>query len=185
MARRVRGPSVAGRDAAVDPVAFRRWMGQWATGVTVVTAADGDHDFGMTVNAFLSVTLRPPTVLVSLGEDAEATPIVERTQAFAVNLLSATQRALSERFAQTAGGDEKFRGIPIHRSPRGLPLLDGTLGALECEVTDTTPVADHHLILGQVVAVHAGPEEVPLVFFHSGYAERDDDRALRLPGPRR
>ncbi|HXQ79552.1 MAG TPA: flavin reductase family protein, partial [Thermoplasmata archaeon] len=83
----------------VDGSEFRNVMARWATGVSVVTARDGPLDAGLTVNAFLSVSLAPPSVLVSLTEDSDTTPVIERTGLFAVNFLAADQRALSERFA--------------------------------------------------------------------------------------
>ncbi len=76
--------------APVDGAEFRNLMARWATGVSVVTARDGALDAGLTVNALLSVSLAPPSVLVSLTEDADTTPVIERTGLFAVNLLRPT-----------------------------------------------------------------------------------------------
>ena len=87
-------------------------MSRWATGVSVVTARDGSADAGLTVNAFLSVSLHPPTVLVSLTQDADTTPVIERTGPFAVNFLAADQRALSERFARRRPSVGEVHGRP-------------------------------------------------------------------------
>jgi flavin reductase (DIM6/NTAB) family NADH-FMN oxidoreductase RutF len=168
----------------VDSGTFRRWMARWATGVSVVTAREGEMDAGLTVNALLSVTLSPPSVLVSLTRDADTTPLIERSGRFTVNLLAADQRALSERFARTSPPKEKFRDVPIHRSPAGLALLDGTLGAAECRVVSKTPAFDHLLIVGEVVYQEFGREDLPLVFFRSDYAEAGGDGTLRLPPAR-
>ncbi|MGD0249832.1 MAG: flavin reductase family protein [Thermoplasmata archaeon] len=170
--------------APVDSTTFRRWMGRWATGVSVVTAREGDADAGLTVNALLSVSLAPPSLLISLTRDADTTPVIERSGRFAVNFLAAGQRSLSDRFARTDPATEKFRVLPVHRSPSGLALLEGTLGAVECRVVSKTPAFDHLLILGEVVHQELGREALPLIFFRSGYAEAEGTDTLRLPPSR-
>jgi 3-hydroxy-9,10-secoandrosta-1,3,5(10)-triene-9,17-dione monooxygenase reductase component len=169
----------------VDPAAFRQWMGRWATGVSVVTAREADRDFGLTVNAFLSVSLDPPTVLVSLGEEAYTTPVVLRTGRFAVNVLRADQERLSRHFAQVGGGDSKFSAVALHRRAEGLALLDGTLGAITCSVSAEHPAGDHRLVLGVVRALESGPEGLPLLFYRGHYGESDGSGGLRLPSPGR
>jgi len=166
--------------APVDPATFRTLMSRWSTGVSVVTARDAAVDAGLTVNAFLSVSLAPPSVLVSLTQDADTTPIIERTRAFAVNFLAADQRSLSERFARQVPSAEKFVGLPVHRGPRGLALLDGTLGALECRVTSRVPAYDHLLFVGEVVSEELGRDAPPLLFFRSTYAEAEAPDRLHL-----
>ncbi|MGP8072832.1 MAG: flavin reductase family protein [Thermoplasmata archaeon] len=164
---------------------FRALMSRWATGVAVVTAHDETTDAGMTVNGLISVSLNPPSLLVSLMREADTTSVVERSGAFAVSFLAADQRAWSERFAKAIPAGEKFAGIPLHRGRTGAPLLDGTLGWLECRVVSTTLAFDHALFLGEVVGLELGPDRTPLVFQHSGYAEPDPAGALHLPPPRR
>jgi flavin reductase (DIM6/NTAB) family NADH-FMN oxidoreductase RutF len=165
----------------MDGDELRRFMAHWATGVTVVTVGDGPRDFGLTVNAFLSVSLHPPTVLVSLTQDADSTPVLERVGAFAVNLLAFDQRSLSERFAAAVPPEEKFRGLPLRRGVTGAPLLHGTLGALEARVERPFDVADHRLFLGKVVALHSGRDVEPLLFFRSRYSESAGAGSLTLP----
>jgi len=169
---------------AVDPTQFRRLMGRWPTGVSVVTTRDGERDFGLTVNAFLSVSLAPPTVLVSLGHEADSTPVVRRTGRFAVNVLSHEQRALSERFARTVPPEEKFRGLPVHRGRSGLPLLDGAVATLEATVTKAVEAGDHTLVLGAVDRLDVGPEVPPLLFLRGQYGEMAGPDLVRLPRPR-
>jgi 4-hydroxyphenylacetate 3-hydroxylase, reductase component len=159
-------------------------MGRWATGVSVLTAHHAGADAGLTVNALLSVSLGPPSLLVSLSSDADTLSVVERSGHFGVSFLSAEQRSLSERFAQTLPATEKFAGLAIHRGPHGSALLDGTLAALECRVVSRTPTYDHVLVVGEVVHEEMGPESPPLLFFRSGYATADGADTLRL-APRR
>ncbi|MGP8078343.1 MAG: flavin reductase family protein [Thermoplasmata archaeon] len=167
-----------------DRTVFRAIMARWATGVSVVTARDGDTDAGLTVNAFLSVSLYPPTVLVSLQDDVDTLPVLERSRAFAVNVLAADQQAVSERFARSVALKEKFRDLAFHRGTTGVPLIDGTLGAIECRVLTITPVFDHRLVLGEVVELEGGRDAPPLLFFRSGYAVAEPDDRLRLAPPR-
>jgi 3-hydroxy-9,10-secoandrosta-1,3,5(10)-triene-9,17-dione monooxygenase reductase component len=171
--------------APPDPIAegraFRDLMGRWATGVAVVTARDDSGDAGLTVNALLSVSLTPPSLLISLTEDADTTPVVHRSGHFAVNFLAADQQSLSERFAQTLPPAEKFRDLPLHRDRTGAALLDGTLGAVECRVAAWMPRYDHVLILGEVVHQELGKEGIPLLFYRSGYSQADGPDQLRLP----
>ncbi len=171
--------------APVDGGAFRAFMAGWATGVSVVTARAGGRDAGLTVNAFLSVSLDPPSVLVSLTRDVDTLPVIESSRAFAVSFLAADQRALSERFARAVPAAEKFRGLPVHRGPSGIALPDGTLGAAECRVVSIAPLYDHVLVAAEVVRLEAGRDAPPLLFFRSAYGEPDPDGRLRLPPPGR
>ena len=166
--------------AGTDPERFRALMARWATGVSVVTAHAGSEDAGLTVNALLSVSLRPPALLVSVSLDADTLPVVEQSGYFGVSFLAASQRPLSERFARTLPSAEKFREVGTHRGPHGSPLLDGALGAAECRLAARTPAFDHVLLLGEVVHVEAGVEALPLVYFQSGYAAAEGPDRLRL-----
>lgn len=167
----------------LDGPAFRRLMGRWATGVSVVTAREQDVDVGMTVNALLSVSLAPPSLLISLTREADTTPRIERSGRFAVNVLASDQRALSVRFAQEIPPAEKFRGLAFHRGPSGLALLDGAISALECRVVSKTPAYDHLLILGEVLHHELGRDASPLLFFRSDYATAEGPATVRLPPP--
>ena len=165
----------------VDAEVFRRTISRWATGVAVVTASEGPRDAGLTVNAMLSVSLAPPLLLVSLTHDADTTPVLERTRMFGVSLLNASQRALSERFARAVTSEEKFAGVAVHRGSTGVPLLDGALATFECELEQRVEVADHHLLVGRVVAAEAGRDGTPLLFYRSRYADATGTDGLKLP----
>lgn len=163
---------------------FRRLMARWATGVSVVTARHDGHDDGLTVNSFLSVSLAPPRVLVSIMIDADAWMTIRQSRAFAVSVLSAHQRAISERFSKRVPSGEKFAGIALHRALTESALLDGALAVFECRVAREIDAGDHMLFLGDVVAVEEGVDAPPLVFYRSTYAEAEPDDRLRLPrGP--
>ena len=164
----------------VDTAAFRTLMGRWSTGVSVVTAREGSTDAGLTVNAFLSVSLSPPSVLVSITRDADTAPVIDRSGLFAVNFLAADQRSVSERFARSVASAEKFVDLPVHRALTGVALIDGTLGAVECRVASRTVVYDHVLFVGEVVHLELGRDAPPLLFFRSAYAEAEGADRLHL-----
>jgi flavin reductase (DIM6/NTAB) family NADH-FMN oxidoreductase RutF len=166
---------------AVDPNRFRSLMGRWATGVSVVTARADSRDRGLTVNAFLSVSLEPPRVLVSITTDADAWPSIHQSGTFALSVLAAEQKAISQRFASRVTPEEKFAGVDFHRGATGAALLDGTLARFECRVVQEIPAGDHMLVLGDVVALEEGVDASPLLFFRSGYADAEPDDLLRLP----
>jgi len=174
----------AGSTAPVDPAGFRRAMGRWPTGVSIVTTRADGVDSGLTVNAFLSVALDPPLVLVSLAHEADSTPRVQRSGRFVVHVLGARHRPLSERFARAAPPEEKFEGLAIARGLGELPILEGTLAVLECAVREAHDVADHRLFVGAVERLSLGADEAPLVFFRGRYAEAETEGRLRLPDPR-
>jgi flavin reductase (DIM6/NTAB) family NADH-FMN oxidoreductase RutF len=166
----------------VDPAVFRHAMARWATGVSIVLARGEDRDVGMTVNAFLSISLRPPLLLVSLAHDADSTPVVTASGRFSVNVLRADQRALSDRFAQAIPAETKFGGVDLLRGRDGLPRLANALAGFECVVRDRLDAGDHRLFVGEVEAVHMGPDAPPLVFHGSRYATAEADGRLRLGG---
>jgi flavin reductase (DIM6/NTAB) family NADH-FMN oxidoreductase RutF len=166
---------------SAEGTALRRLMARWPTGVSVVTARSGDRDGGLTVNALLSVSLDPPTLLVSIDRDADTVPLIDTSQAMAVSFLGARQKELSERFARRIDGAEKFQGVRVHRAVTGAALLDGALGWIECRPVRSIPVADHLLYLGEVVHVEEGPDAPPLLFYHRGYATTEGTERLRLP----
>ena len=152
---------------AFDPAAFRRVMGQFATGVTVITVQHGDHIHGMTANAFTSVSLDPPLVLFCVTKKARMAALINEVPGFAINILAETQ--------QFAGSnkDDLERVVALQRGPIA-PLIDGVLAALSCTVETIHEGGDHWIVVGRVIGVHEpqeGPLRDPLVFFRSRYQE--------------
>lgn len=151
--------------AGIDPKEFRRALGQFATGVTIVTAiAEDGARVGITANSFASVSLDPPLVLWSIARQALTFPHFQRAGWYAINVLGAQQHALSRRFA-TAGID-KFDGIPWDSGLHGLPLLPGALARFECRAEARHDGGDHLILVGRVERFEQFGGE-PLVF-HSG-----------------
>lgn len=151
----------------IDKPLFRRVLGNFAAGVTVVTTLDSDgKPCGLTATAFSSVSILPPLVLVCVDKSSETYACFERSRLFAVNFLAADQQDLSRRFA-LSGGD-KFAGVAWRPGALGLPLLDGTIGYVECRLQHSCDGGDHTIYVGQVEAADARSGE-PLLYFRAAY----------------
>jgi flavin reductase (DIM6/NTAB) family NADH-FMN oxidoreductase RutF len=150
---------------------FRLALGQFATGVTVVTAerAPG-HVHGMTANSFASVSLDPLLILVCVNRNAQLLPMIERQKRFGVNILKDTQRAISEYFARTEENEaiEKQLGIRFRWTQSGIPLLEGALVHLACKLTANHAAGDHSIFLGAVESVEVFGGE-PLLYLRGEY----------------
>jgi flavin reductase (DIM6/NTAB) family NADH-FMN oxidoreductase RutF len=158
--------------AGIDADTFRRVMGHFVTGVTVVSAFDGERPFGITVNALSSVSLDPPLVMVALDRRRFLTPIVRAAGRYAVNMLSEEQQALSDCFAGAAvqPGRDAFCGAAWHPGTSGLPLLDGAIATLECTVVETFSAGDHDLFIGRVDTLGNDPRHpMPLLYYRRRY----------------
>ena len=151
-----------------DPaIAFRRTLGMFATGVTILTARSAEQVHGMTANAFMSVSLRPPLVLVSVDRRARMSNLLHEGVRFGVNVLEAGQSVLSDHFAGRAvDGAEEPRFELVHETP----LVEGALAHLVARVVRSYWGGDHSLFLGQVEFARYGEGE-PLLF-HGGRYER-------------
>jgi flavin reductase (DIM6/NTAB) family NADH-FMN oxidoreductase RutF len=152
---------------SLDPDLFRAVLGRFASGITVVTAAEDGRDHGMTVSAFASLSLDPPLILVCIAKNATMAPLMARAETFAVNILSGTQEALSRRFAGTA--DDRFASVEASRGPRGNALLAGALATLECGVFARHDAGDHTIVVGRVETA-AAHDARPLLYYRGGYA---------------
>ena len=160
------GPSspVAGPDGG-DRGRFRAACSQFPTGVAVVTASSGSQLFGATVNAFASLTVEPPQVLVCLAESSNTWSAIARSGAFAVNLLAADQVALADLFASK--DPDKLARVSHERGAVGAPLLSDTVATFECMLVTTAPSATHRVLVGRVMAFASDPSRDPLMFFRS------------------
>jgi flavin reductase (DIM6/NTAB) family NADH-FMN oxidoreductase RutF len=151
-----------------DPtIAFRRTLGMFATGVTVITTRAGDQAYGMTANAFMSVSLRPPLVLVSVDRRARLSTLLHEGTQFGVSVLEASQATLSDYFARRAAEGTQEPGFELVRDT---PLVEGALAHLVARVVRSYWGGDHTLFLGQVEYARRGDGE-PLLF-HRGRYER-------------
>jgi len=150
---------------SVDAASFRQALGQFASGVTVVTTRDAaGRPLGLTVSAFCSVSLRPPLVLVCIDHRSEANAGMRESGLFAVNVLAADQEDVSRRFA--APGRAKLEGFAFAEGQHGLPLVPGALAHVECRVRSFHDEGDHAVWVGEVRTLSAHPGR-PLLY-HAG-----------------
>lgn len=137
------------RNSAESYRSFRSALGQFATGVTVMTAySPSDERFGITVTSFNSLSLDPPLILWSLGRDGGSFTCFQVGTPFAVNILSSAQKEIAERFARV--GIPKFEGVPTEEGLDAIPLISGAAAYFECLVEARHPGGDHDIIVGRV-----------------------------------
>lgn len=157
---------------------YRRTLGEFATGVTVITTCVDGTRYGMTSNSFASVSLRPSLVLWSIRRESQSFAAFEACSHFAVNVLAHDQMALSQRFAKS--GPNKFDGVASRHGIEGSPLLDGSAASFECRRTQTFDGGDHLILLGQVERFSRFDRQ-PLLFSKGRYAIAADHPDVQLP----
>jgi len=166
-------------DLEGDPaIAFRRTLGMFATGVTVLTTRAGDHVHGMTANAFMSVSLRPPLVLVSVDRKARLCGMLHEGSTYGVSVLAQGQSAFSETYARSARDGPEPQFVVV----RDTPVVEGALAHIVARVVRTYWGGDHTLFLSHVEYARYGEGE-PLLF-HGGRYDRllgEPDLFSRLP----
>ena len=151
----------------IEPQELRRVMGHFATGVTIITTVDKNGvPNGLTANAFMSLSLNPPLVLISVDKGATCYNCFELQNGFTVNFLSEDQEEISRRFA-TKGAD-KFAGLKWHPGSNGAAVIEGALGFVECKITQSHDGGDHSIVVGEIVNAGASGER-PLLFFRGKY----------------
>jgi flavin reductase len=157
--------------AAPDHERFRDVLGRFVTGVGVMTTATDAVVHGMTANAFTSVSLDPPLVLVCVDREAVMAGLVQRSGAFGVSVLAADQAGLSAAFADPARplGDEQFDDVPTFAGLTGVPLLADAIAWIETRVWKIHDGGDHLIVVGEVVALGATDVGDPLLYYRSGY----------------
>jgi len=152
---------------SVDSLSFRRTLGQFASGVTVVTTRDASgRPLGLTVSSFCSVSLHPPLVLVCLDRRSDANAGIEESRLFAVSVLSEDQEEVSRRFA--APGHDKFAGFAFLEGRQGLPLVPAALAHVQCKVRSRHDEGDHLVWVGEVLALAVAPGR-PLLYQAGAY----------------
>jgi 3-hydroxy-9,10-secoandrosta-1,3,5(10)-triene-9,17-dione monooxygenase reductase component len=151
-----------------DPQRFRKALGAFTTGVTIITAVDAaGADVGMTANSFNSVSLTPPLVLWSIARNSTNVEAFLQAKHFAVHVLESEQDALANLFATR--GVDRFAGLKLGRGLENLPLLDGVAARFECRTAFQYDGGDHVIIVGEVLAFDHWEHE-PLVFKRGRYS---------------
>ncbi|MSP40260.1 MAG: flavin reductase [Deltaproteobacteria bacterium] len=152
---------------AIDAQELRRVMGHFVTGVTVITTQDKEGaPQGLTANAFMSLSLDPPLVIISVDKKATCYACFEPGNGYTVNYLAEDQEEISKRFATK--GVDKFADLKWQAGSNGAAVLDGVLGSVECKITDCYDGGDHTIVVGEILNVAANGDR-PLVFFKGKY----------------
>jgi flavin reductase (DIM6/NTAB) family NADH-FMN oxidoreductase RutF len=150
---------------------FRSTVGAFATGVTVVTTRGEEHGYGMTANAFSSVSLDPPLILVCVINPSEGAEHISRNGVFAVNILNHDQEPLSRYFASRdrPKGRDAFKDVAHRIAASGSPILEGSAAFLDCRLHTTHEAGDHLIFIGEVLEIGIRDDGTPLVFHGGGY----------------
>jgi 4-hydroxyphenylacetate 3-hydroxylase, reductase component len=152
-----------------DPASFRKALGCFATGVTVVTAGKGPQAAGITVSSFASVSLEPPLVLWCLNRASHRYETFTTAENFNISVLGAAQQAIAGRLAEP--GQASLAGLELIATESGVPALSGALAVLECARETVHGVGDHAVIVGRVLRVSWNGTDPPLVYFRGSYAK--------------
>ncbi len=157
----------------MDDRQFRSAMGKFATGVTVIATDVAGDVHGMTANAFMSVSLTPKLVVISIGENARILEKIKQSNTFSVNILAADQQELSMIFA---GQLKEHREVVFDRLD-GKPVLSGAVAQIACEVSAEHVEGDHTLFIGRVTDIHLEDVE-PLIFYSGRYRALAEESAV-------
>ncbi len=153
-----------GARAEVDPEAFKGAMSSFPSGVTVVTALDSDETLcGLTANAFSSVSIDPPLILVCLNYSARCYRAIRQTRRFGVHILTSDQERIAQGFARRGG--DRSAICPWTTTKHDVPVLEHFHTAVECEVYEDYPGGDHSILVGRVLEIHRREKQSPLVYY--------------------
>jgi flavin reductase (DIM6/NTAB) family NADH-FMN oxidoreductase RutF len=154
-------------EQAIDPQTYRRVLGQYPTGVCVITADSAEHGkSGMVVGSFTSVSLDPPLVAFLPAKTSTTWPKIEHAGSFCVNILSADQEDVCRTFF---GPGDKFATVETRPAGSGAPVIDGAVAWLDCDLEDVHDAGDHYIVVGRVRTLESAVRHLPLIFFQGGY----------------
>jgi flavin reductase (DIM6/NTAB) family NADH-FMN oxidoreductase RutF len=170
-------------DRTVSADHFRGAMRHLAGGVSVITVGRGKDVSGMTVTSVSSLSVEPPTLIVSINRGSSSWPLLKRHGFFGVNILTADQIDVAERFTGKGGlkGADRFAGAQWTTRVSGVPLLVGALSAIDCEAEDIIERHSHALVVGRVLDIQASQRTAALAYWQGRYVAIDQDEdAARL-----
>ncbi|KJC59616.1 monooxygenase [Bradyrhizobium sp. LTSPM299] len=173
----VRNLSIAQAVSADD---FRGAMRHLTGGVSIITAGRGDDISGMTVTSVSSLSVDPPSLIVSINRAASSYQLIKRHGVFGVNILTADQLDVAERFTGKGGlkGADRFAGAEWTTRASGVPLLVGSLTAIDCEVEEVIERHSHAIVIGRVLDVVASQRTAALAYWQGEYVaiDREEDQ---------
>lgn len=156
-------------ESTFDAQLFRRSLGNYASGVTVITAKNKGDLIGFTCQSFFSLSVEPPLVAFSVMETSTSYPKLRASSSFAINILAEDQQDLSNQFARS--GTDKWAGVKWSLSQLGAPVLDGSVLTLDCTLYREYEGGDHTLVVAHVEDIKVNGTVDPLLFFRGQYEE--------------
>jgi len=150
-----------------DSRAFRNVLGQFATGVTAVTAVNEGTPVGMAIGSFTSVSLDPPLVAFLPGKDSSSWLAIKVAGVFCVNVMALDQLEVCGVMASRS--ENKFEGVNWRPGPTGSPIIEGSVAYIDCKIETIHDGGDHDIVIGRVIEIAAGEDKEPLLFFKGGY----------------
>ena len=162
--------------APIDPRTFRHVLGQFCTGITVITTVHEDAPVGFACQSFAALSLEPPLVLFCPTKVSRSWKAIEATGRFCVNVLHEKQKDVSARFGSK--DPDKFAGIDWHPSPLGSPIIDDSLAHIDCTVASVHDGGDHFVVFGAVASLSEVPKKKPrpLLFYRGEYTGIEPDK---------
>lgn len=148
---------------------FRRVLGHYPTGVCAVTTMVNDAPVGMIVGSFTSASLDPPLIAFLPDKRSTTWPKIEAAGRFCVNILAAQQLDVCKVVASRA--ENKFEQVTYRQSGSGMPMIEGAVAWIDCDLHAIHEAGDHHIALGRVLSLDVGPADRPLIFFQGGYGQ--------------
>jgi 3-hydroxy-9,10-secoandrosta-1,3,5(10)-triene-9,17-dione monooxygenase reductase component len=164
---------------ALDPRTFRTVLGQFCTGVTIITTMDAEGPVGFACQSFAALSLDPPLVLFCPTKVSRSWSAIEQSGKFCVNVLAEEQQATCARFGSRE--PDKFAGIGWQPSPLGSPILDGALAHIDCTVEQVHDGGDHFVVFGRVSSLSELKDERPLLFYRGQYTAIEPDKTVPAP----
>lgn len=164
---------------AIDPRRFRTVLGQFCTGVTIITTIDDGVSVGFACQSFAALSLEPPLVLFCPTKTSRSWAAIERSGVFCVNVLAEEQQSTCARFGSR--DPDKFAGIDWTESPLGSPILTGSLAHIDCTLETVHDGGDHWVVFGRVASLSEIREERPLLFYRGQYTGIEPDKTVPAP----
>jgi 3-hydroxy-9,10-secoandrosta-1,3,5(10)-triene-9,17-dione monooxygenase reductase component len=164
---------------AIDPRRFRTVLGQFCTGVTIITTIDDGVPVGFACQSFAALSLEPPLVLFCPTKTSRSWAAIERSGIFCVNVLAEEQQSTCARFGSR--DPDKFAGIDWTESPLGSPILTGSLAHIDCSLESVHDGGDHWVAFGGVSSLSEIWEERPLLFYRGQYTGIEPDKTVPAP----
>ncbi|MBJ8345889.1 3-hydroxy-9,10-secoandrosta-1,3,5(10)-triene-9,17-dione monooxygenase reductase subunit [Antrihabitans sp. YC2-6] len=165
----------------IDPRTFRAVLGQFCTGVTIITTMDGDEPIGFACQSFAALSLDPPLVLFCPTKVSRSWAAIERSGRFCVNVLGEDQQSTCARFGSRE--PDKFAGIDWTPSQLGSPIIDGSLAHIDCTVSTVHDGGDHFVVFGSVSSLSeiVGESGRPLLFYRGQYTAIEPKKTVPAP----